>query len=98
MATDADGRQYRLVGDNHYHDGERLRTGDVFVPTERELEAFGFKFEPVEDEDDVPAAAGGGDDEDPDGDGGATETCDAELSSGGTCGRELPCPYHSDEA
>lgn len=26
-----------------------------------------------------------------------TETCDAELQEGGVCGRELPCPYHSDE-
>lgn len=25
------------------------------------------------------------------------ETCDAELSDGGTCGRDLPCPYHSDD-
>lgn len=25
-----------------------------------------------------------------------TETCGADLSNGDTCGRELPCQYHSD--
>lgn len=44
-------QRYRVTGDNHYHGGERLRTGDVFTPTERELAAFGHKFEPVEDDD-----------------------------------------------
>ena len=23
-------------------------------------------------------------------------TCTAELTDGGVCGRDLPCPYHSD--
>lgn len=41
-------RQYRLVSGNHYHDGERLSRGEVFVPTDKELSAFGYKFEPVE--------------------------------------------------
>jgi hypothetical protein len=43
-------RQYQLVTGNHYHGGERLRRGDVFVPTDKELSAFGYKFEPVESE------------------------------------------------
>lgn len=46
-------QRYRVVGDNHYHDGDRLRTGDVFTPTEDELAAFGHKFEPVGDAEDV---------------------------------------------
>lgn len=25
---------------------------------------------------------------------GGTETCEVELSAGGICGRERPCPYH----
>lgn len=28
---------------------------------------------------------------------GDAETCDAVKSDGEVCGRELPCPYHSDE-
>lgn len=25
------------------------------------------------------------------------DTCDTELTDGGICGRELPCPYHSED-
>lgn len=28
-------------------------------------------------------------------DSGEAGTCETELSAGGICGRELPCPYHS---
>ena len=27
-----------------------------------------------------------------------TETCDTVKSDGEVCGRELPCPYHTDDA
>jgi hypothetical protein len=26
-----------------------------------------------------------------------SDTCDAVKNDGDVCGRELPCPYHSDE-
>lgn len=47
------GRTYKLIGDNHYHDGELLRTGATFTPTEQELEAYGHKMRPVVSEDET---------------------------------------------
>lgn len=44
----ANNQKYRVVGTNHYHEGERLERGETFTPTERELEAFSTKLEPVE--------------------------------------------------
>lgn len=51
---------------------------------------------------DAPEAADSGDEppddeDDEDVDGEDTETCDVVKSDGEVCGRELPCPYHSDE-
>lgn len=46
-STDGNDQPYRITGDNHYHNGERLRTGDYFVPSETEIDKFGFKMEPV---------------------------------------------------
>lgn len=50
---DGNDQAYRLTGNNHHHNGTALRRGDTFVPTERELEMFGSKFERVGDAADV---------------------------------------------
>lgn len=106
----AEQQRYRVVGDNHYHDGERLRTGDVFTPTESELAAFGHKFEPVDDDEDEDAEGEaevepepepepeGGDEDEYEADAEADEDeeiCGEEMSSGDICQRPASsCPYH----
>lgn len=43
--------QARLIGANHYDDGEPLEEGDIVELTEEQYEAFEFKFERLDDED-----------------------------------------------
>jgi hypothetical protein len=63
----SDGKLYRNRGGKHIaEDGTVVRNGDTFHPTERELEAFGDKFEKVDE-------AGGEGDEREDGEVGESD-------------------------
>lgn len=57
------GDTYRFVGENHYHDGERLDRGDVVELTEHEADQFDHKFEPVDDGEPEPEDDGTADGE-----------------------------------
>lgn len=62
----SDGELYRNRGGKHIaEDGTVVRNGDTFTPTERELEAFGDKFEEVDEAD--------GDDDEPEDEAGESD-------------------------
>ena len=55
------GDTYRFVGENHYHDGDRLDRGDIVELTEHEADQFAHKFEPVDDGQSEPTDDGSAD-------------------------------------
>lgn len=70
---------------------EPVEPGEEFEPTDAERESFGDLMDPVEesgDADDKEAPVG----QEPEG-----ETCQTVKSDGEVCGRDLPCPYHTED-
>lgn len=63
--------------------GKNIHPGEEFEPTEAELESFGDVIRETD--------TTGKESED-----GVVESCGEVMTNGEICGRELPCPYHSD--
>jgi hypothetical protein len=85
--------RYRFTGErDFYHLGECLDKGDEIELSEYAYRLHDAYFEPVGDSDaDVSGDEGASD-------GDQAETCDVvKESDGEVCGRDLPCPYHSDD-
>ena len=76
------GDPYRFVGENHYHDGDRLDRDDVVELTEHEADQFAHKFEPVDDGQSEPTDDGTADAEtatEPEDDASGDDVTDEEL-------------------
>ncbi|QLH80975.1 hypothetical protein [Halosimplex pelagicum] len=94
----ADGGHYR-VGGHGFDPGDEREVGEELAEYLADVDDFevvdGGLSEAELDPDDVVDEMEG--DDPPDDEGDDAETCDEVKSDGEVCGRDLPCPYHSDE-